>query len=125
MDDTLLPVATSARRPAAPLSSVPPLYIITPTYRRPEQIPELTRLAQTLMHIPNLHWLVIEDSVNKTLLVTQLLFRTGIPFDHLIGKCFIFVYFQLNNLFPIYVLLATTYKSKLFYPLSFMCLVLG
>ena len=25
------------------------LYIITPTYPRPEQLPELTRLSQTLM----------------------------------------------------------------------------
>lgn len=87
MDDTLLSVA--ARRPPVPSSSVPPLFIITPTYRRPEQIPELTRLAQTLMHIPNIHWLVIEDSVNKTSLVTQLLFRTGIPFEHLVGKLFL------------------------------------
>ncbi|RZF40394.1 hypothetical protein LSTR_LSTR017256 [Laodelphax striatellus] len=65
---------------------LPPLYIITPTYRRPEQVPELTRLAQTLMHVPNLHWLVIEDAHNQTTQVTELLQRTGIRFEHLIGK---------------------------------------
>ena len=62
------------------------LYIVTPTYRRPEQIPELTRLAQTLMHVPNLHWLVIEDAENRTQLVSDLLLRTGISHDHLTGK---------------------------------------
>lgn len=66
--------------------TTPPLYIITPTYRRPEQIPELTRMAQTLMHVQNLHWLVIEDAENKTQLVSDLLQRSGISHDHLVGK---------------------------------------
>lgn len=71
-----------------PLTShtTPRLYIITPTYHRPEQIPELTRMAQTLMHVQNLHWLVIEDAENKTPLVSDLLQRTGISHDHLVGK---------------------------------------
>ncbi|XP_069694044.1 galactosylgalactosylxylosylprotein 3-beta-glucuronosyltransferase P-like isoform X2 [Periplaneta americana] len=73
--------------PEVPLtiSKLPRLYIITPTYRRPEQIPELTRMAQTLMHVPNLHWLVIEDADNKTQLVSDLLQRTGISHDHLVA----------------------------------------
>lgn len=65
---------------------LPPLYIITPTYRRPEQIAELTRLAHTLMLVPNLHWLIIEDATEKTPLVTSLLKRTGLSYDHLIGN---------------------------------------
>lgn len=63
-----------------------PLYIITPTYRRPEQIPELTRMAHTLMLVRNVHWLVIEDATVATKQVTRLLKRTGLKFDHLIGK---------------------------------------
>jgi len=63
-----------------------PLYIITPTYRRPEQIPELTRMAHTLMLVKNVHWLVIEDAAVATKQVTKLLERTGLKFDHLIGK---------------------------------------
>jgi hypothetical protein len=85
-----VPVPTVAD---TPLSQVPltsqkthRLYIITPTYRRPEQIAELTRMAQTLMHVQNLHWLVIEDAENKTQLVSDLLQRTGIYHDHLVGK---------------------------------------
>jgi hypothetical protein len=62
------------------------LYIITPTYRRPEQIAELTRMAQTLKHVQNLHWLVIEDAEEKTQMVSEFLQRSGISHDHLIGK---------------------------------------
>ena len=39
------------------------LFLVTPTYRRPEQIAELTRLLQTLLHIqPVLHWIIVEDA---------------------------------------------------------------
>ncbi|XP_076222786.1 glucuronyltransferase P isoform X1 [Nomia melanderi] len=62
---------------------VDPLYIITPTYRRPEQIPELTRMSHTLMLVKNVHWLVIEDATVATKQVTELLERTGLKFDHL------------------------------------------
>lgn len=63
-----------------------PLYVITPTFRRPEQIPELTRMAHTLMLVENVHWLVIEDAKILTPQVSQLLNRTGLVFEHLIGK---------------------------------------
>lgn len=59
--------------------------MITPTYRRPEQVAELTRISHTLMLVPNIYWLVIEDAKRKTPLVTELLKRTDIPFEHLIG----------------------------------------
>lgn len=65
---------------------LPPLYIITPTYRRPEQIAEITRLGYTLKHVPNLYWLVIEDAITPTAQLTHQLQRIGIPFEHLIGK---------------------------------------
>lgn len=64
---------------------VPPLYVITPTYRRPEQIPELTRIAHTLMLVPNLYWLVIEDAKDKNQQVTELLDRTGLNYEHLVA----------------------------------------
>lgn len=63
-----------------------PLYIITPTYRRPEQVAELTRLSHTLMLVPNIYWLVIEDGRSQNPLITQLLNKTGIPYLYLIGK---------------------------------------
>lgn len=64
----------------------PPIYIVTPTYRRPEQAAELTRMAQTLMHLPNIFWLVVEDAKVKSEMVSQLLKKTGIRFVHLIGE---------------------------------------
>lgn len=69
-----------------PTISVPPLYIITPTYKRPEQVAEITRLGYTLKHVPNLFWLVIEDAMVPTALVTRQLKRIGVPFEHLVGK---------------------------------------
>ena len=53
----------------------PWIYMITPTYARWTQKADLTRLAQTLMHVPNLHWILVEDSVQKTELVTEFLRR--------------------------------------------------
>lgn len=64
----------------------PPLYIITPTYRRPEQLAELTRLGYTLKHIANLYWLVIEDAEEPTPQVTKLLQKINVPFAHLVGN---------------------------------------
>lgn len=40
---------------------IPIIYFITPTYPRREQFAELVRLGQTLMHVPNLHWIVADD----------------------------------------------------------------
>lgn len=69
-----------------PLPPPPPIYVITPTFRRGEQLAELTRLGYTLKHVPNLFWLVIEDSAELTPAVSKLLTRIGVPFEHLIGK---------------------------------------
>ncbi|XP_019869458.1 galactosylgalactosylxylosylprotein 3-beta-glucuronosyltransferase P isoform X2 [Aethina tumida] len=63
--------------------NLPPLYVITPTYRRSEQLAELTRLSNTLMLVPNLHWLVIEDAYKTNDLITELLERTGIKYEYL------------------------------------------
>ncbi|XP_021704958.1 galactosylgalactosylxylosylprotein 3-beta-glucuronosyltransferase P [Aedes aegypti] len=62
---------------------LPPLYIITPTYRRPEQLAEITRLGYTLKHVPNLFWLIVEDADNRTETVTRLLKQINVPFIHL------------------------------------------
>ena len=40
---------------------LPLIYFVTPTFSRPEQLPELMRLGQTLLHVRNLVWLVAED----------------------------------------------------------------
>ena len=38
------------------------IFMITPTYSRPTQAPDMIRLCQTLMHVKSLHWIVVEDS---------------------------------------------------------------
>ena len=59
------------------------VYMITPTYARWTQKADLTRLCQTLMHVPRLHWIVIEDSVEKTRLVSKFLSRCKVGSTHL------------------------------------------
>ncbi|XP_037821126.1 galactosylgalactosylxylosylprotein 3-beta-glucuronosyltransferase P-like [Lucilia sericata] len=63
----------------------PPLYIITPTYRRPEQLAELTRLGYTLKHVVNLLWLVIEDANRTSDNVIQILNRIGVPYEYFLA----------------------------------------
>ena len=62
---------------------IPTIYAITPTYARPTQKAELTRLSNKLRNVGHLTWIVIEDSINKTELVTELLQRSGVPHVHL------------------------------------------
>lgn len=56
---------------------IPTIYFITPTYPRREQIPELTRLGQTLMHVPHLHWIVADDTDICNTFLDRMLSRFG------------------------------------------------
>lgn len=60
------------------------IYFITPTYPRREQVAELTRLGQTLMHVPRLHWIVADDRPNCSAPITKLLPDFGEPVNILI-----------------------------------------
>lgn len=62
---------------------LPTIHVITPTYSRPVQKAELTRLTNTLLHVPNLHWILVEDSQRRTTLVSRLLHETGLNYTHL------------------------------------------
>lgn len=64
---------------------LPTIYIVTPTYRRPQMIAELTRLSYAFMHLENIVWLVIEDEIDKSSVVDQILKRSGIVYVHLNG----------------------------------------
>lgn len=65
------------------LNEMPTVYVITPTYKRYTQKADLTRLSQTLLHVPRLHWIVVEDSEEKTGLVTRFLENCGVSYTHL------------------------------------------
>ena len=64
-------------------SQIPTIFFITPTYKRLTQKADLTRLSQTLLHVPKLHWILVEDSHEKTNLVQQFLAGCGVQFSHL------------------------------------------
>ncbi|XP_022095678.1 galactosylgalactosylxylosylprotein 3-beta-glucuronosyltransferase 1-like [Acanthaster planci] len=66
--------------------TLPTIFAVTPTYARPVQKADLTRVGQTFLHIRNFHWIVVEDSSNKTSVVATLLQRSGINFTHLNRK---------------------------------------
>ncbi|XP_060129747.1 galactosylgalactosylxylosylprotein 3-beta-glucuronosyltransferase 1-like isoform X2 [Zootoca vivipara] len=70
-------------RPLPWSEALPAIFVITPTYSRPVQKAELTRVANTFLHVQNLHWLVVEDSPRRTNLVSNLLEKTRINFTHL------------------------------------------
>jgi Glycosyltransferase family 43. len=59
------------------VKDLPIIYFITPTYPRREQVAELTRLGQTLMHIPNLHWIVADDTLQCSPMISALLPKFG------------------------------------------------
>ena len=62
---------------------LPTIFAITPTYVRKTQKVDLTSLCQTVMHIPNFVWIIIEDSEGRTPLVTKLLQRCKVESVHL------------------------------------------
>lgn len=62
---------------------LPTIFAITPTYARITQKVDLTSLCQTVMHIPNFVWIIIEDSEERTPLVTKLLQRCKAESIHL------------------------------------------
>ncbi|XP_016944415.3 galactosylgalactosylxylosylprotein 3-beta-glucuronosyltransferase S isoform X2 [Drosophila suzukii] len=72
-------------KPRSEYGQLPIIYFVTPTYPRREQIPELTRLAHTLLHVPRLHWLVADDQEKCNDFMDTLLNRFGIPFTHMVS----------------------------------------
>jgi len=59
------------------------IYVVTPTYTRPTQLADLTRLANTLRLVPDIHWLVSEDRNTTSDSVAELLAATGLSYTQL------------------------------------------
>ncbi|VDO98755.1 unnamed protein product [Soboliphyme baturini] len=55
------------------------IFIITPTYKRETQIPDLVRLSHTLMLVPNVFWILIEDAEKPSKSVAKLLSTSAVP----------------------------------------------
>ena len=62
-----------------------PLYVITATYPRLEQLAELTRLGNTLKHVKNMIWVVADDAQTPTKQIMQLLHRLNITHKYILG----------------------------------------
>ncbi|XP_043202980.1 galactosylgalactosylxylosylprotein 3-beta-glucuronosyltransferase I-like isoform X1 [Amphibalanus amphitrite] len=62
---------------------LPTIFVVTPTHAIPTQKADLVRLSNTLLHVPNLHWLIVEDADHKSELVSRLLRRSGLVYTHL------------------------------------------
>ncbi|XP_020855797.1 galactosylgalactosylxylosylprotein 3-beta-glucuronosyltransferase 2 [Phascolarctos cinereus] len=69
--------------PAPPTTPLPTIYAITPTYSRPAQKAELTRLANTFRQVAQLHWILVEDAAGRSELVSRFLASAGLPSTHL------------------------------------------
>lgn len=66
---------------------LPTVYVVTPTYRRPTQMPDLLRVAQALMLATGVFWVLVEDATKPTEAVSRLLRDCGLPHVHLLGPC--------------------------------------
>ena len=56
---------------------------VSPPPVRLVQKAELTRLSQTFLHVPQLHWVVVEDSDKPTALVRDFLSASGVAYTQL------------------------------------------
>ena len=83
LEAQLMVARRKVKSPDSNVDLTPTLFIITPTYKRPQQKAELNRLSIVLRLVPNLHWIVIEDATSKTDLVTNFLLNSGLNYTHL------------------------------------------
>ncbi|KAK3084677.1 hypothetical protein FSP39_017297 [Pinctada imbricata] len=67
----------------------PLIYIITPTYKRPTRYADFMRLLYTLLHLKNIHWLIIEDGETTDVNIEKLLSAYDIQHTY---------FAQINNL---------------------------
>lgn len=63
----------------------PKIYVVTPTYTRATQMADMTRLSQTLRLVPNIHWIVVEDSVRSSTQLATLLANAKIEHTYILG----------------------------------------
>jgi hypothetical protein len=76
------------------LSLVPELqskrvvYVITPTYHRLFQMPDIVRMSHALMLDGGVYWIVTEDTKDTNLNVDlrRFLYETGVPFAHVVAR---------------------------------------
>ena len=65
------------------ISQLPVIYLIMPTYPRMTQKADITKFIYTMIQVPRIHWIVVEDWPHKTDLVTRMLNSSGLNYTHL------------------------------------------
>eukprot|EP00127_Corallochytrium_limacisporum_P001628 Clim_evm2s71 gene=Clim_evmTU2s71 len=65
----------------------PPIYVVTASAKKSTQRADLTRLGQTLGHVPNLIWIVVEDAPERDPRIAATLAKAGVrAVSHLFVK---------------------------------------
>eukprot|EP00047_Mylnosiga_fluctuans_P007566 m.254173 g.254173 ORF g.254173 m.254173 type:complete len:310 (-) comp18843_c0_seq1:6-935(-) len=70
-------------------AGTPTIFVITPTFARVTQKPDLTRLSHTLQIAARRHaivWILVEDAETRNPILTALLSRSGLAYVHLNKK---------------------------------------
>ncbi|KAK5973782.1 Galactosylgalactosylxylosylprotein 3-beta-glucuronosyltransferase [Trichostrongylus colubriformis] len=65
---------------------VPLIIVITPTYKRPTRLADMTRLSNTLRLVPHVHWIVIEDANYTLPYVEDILRRSAHVYTYIAAR---------------------------------------
>ena len=64
-------------------NTIPLIFVITATYKRFTQKAELVRFSHVLKQVPNILWIVVEDSESKTAAIADFLSSSGVSHVYL------------------------------------------
>lgn len=65
---------------------LPTVYVVTPTYTKHTQHAELLAIGNTLRNIPNITWIVVEENIELSEKVAELLENSQVSYVHLLGR---------------------------------------
>uniref|UniRef100_A0A0N4ZFJ7 galactosylgalactosylxylosylprotein 3-beta-glucuronosyltransferase n=1 Tax=Parastrongyloides trichosuri TaxID=131310 RepID=A0A0N4ZFJ7_PARTI len=74
------------RRLISCLKNVPKIFVITPTYKRITRYPNMINFVNALSHIDEIHLILVEDGVKKSLGVERILNHTNISYSYIASK---------------------------------------